>query len=129
MPTDAVNRIGDIAVDAIANRLAGLKAVQQCDLLGVGLQPVGEDQKRFLAIDGTHLGPHSALKCLAGRANGQIDILGSAGCHASDHLAVGRILRGKCAATSGRLEFAVDERLGAKTELCNGRGNRLTRKG
>ena len=119
MPTDAVNRIGDIAIDTIANRLSSLEAVEQCDLVGVGLQPIGKGQKRFLAIDGTHLGPHSALKCLAGRANGQIDILGFAGRHVSDRLAVGRILRGKCPAISGWLEFAVDECLGSKTELCN----------
>ena len=125
VPADAMNRVGHVAVDAIADRLACFQAVQQGQLAQVGLQAVGEGQQRFLAIHRTHLRPNAALECLAGRADGQIHVGRIAGGDIGQLFAIGRVFRGERAAALGGLEFPPDEGLGAIRQTGHGLGNGL----
>ena len=80
---------GDL-VDRGANRLARIRRLETAELVGVGLERIGDLEHDQAAILGRRLAPR--LERLVGRLDRPVDVLVRRRRHFRYHLAVGRIL-------------------------------------
>ena len=119
-----MDRVGNVDIDAVADRLAGVQAIQQRDFQGVLLQQLDELQHHVLAVAGLQLGPNSALKGPARRPDRRLDVFRPAVGDLGQRFPIGRIDRRVGLAAGAGSILAVDESLRAKAQ----RGSRRFQK-
>jgi ParB family chromosome partitioning protein len=92
-----------------ADRLAIVERLELRELLGVGLDQVGQLPDRAAALGRGHAAPRTALEGAPRRAHGAIDVFLLTGCHLGKRLFGGGIVGGERLA-GGRLgPLAIDE--------------------
>ena len=94
-------------VDGSPNRFAGVRRLEAPELLGMGLDGLGELQEHEASVLGRRVLP--GLEGLGGRPDRAIDVLRTAGRDAADDLARRGVEDVEELATRGLDEFAPDE--------------------
>ena len=109
-----MDRVGNVDVDTVVDRLAGVEAIQQREFQGILLQQLDELQHHVLAVAGLQPGPDSALKGPACRPDRHLDVFRPTVGDLGERFPVCRIDRRVGLAAGAGTILAVDESLRAE---------------
>ena len=111
---EAVDHQRQVAVAALADRLAVVERLELGQLVDVLLDQVGELVHQPAAVAGVHLAPGAGVERLARGLDGQVDVGGVPLGDLGDDLLGGRVDRRERLAAGAVAPLAVDQHLGLK---------------
>ena len=109
IPAERLDRLRQVRLATIRDRLARLERLDQRQLLGVRLDQVGQAQEDGLALGGGAARPAAVVEGSPGGGYGEVDVRGVAGGDVGQHLSGRRIFRREALAAEPRPEGAFDE--------------------
>jgi len=113
---DALGGKRDVDLARVADRLAHVECLEQCELVAVLVDECGQPLEDALAVLRRTAGPHAALERRTGAANGAVDVVGVAGGNLGEDLARRRVDALERLAAQRIDVGAVDERLRADVD-------------
>ena len=117
VPAERLDRLRQVGLAAVGDRLARLERVDQRQLLGVLLDQVGQAEHHGLALGGGAARPAAVVERAAAGGDGQVDIGGVAGGDLGQEPTGRRILRRESLAAQRGSEGTVDECFGAERKV------------
>ena len=114
-PADGARGTGHVDTQGEGDRLAHVEGFQQGQLLGVGVEQVGEADHDLLALDRLHARPHAGLEGGAGIAYGDVGIGGVAAGDQAEDTTIDRAHALEGLAGNGIAVLAMDQ--GAALDL------------
>ena len=112
VPAERLDRLGQVRLATVRDRLARLERVEQRQLLGVRLDQVGEAQQHGLALGGGAARPAAVVEGAAGGGDREVDVGGVARGDRGQRPAGRGVLGRESLAAEGGPESAVDEGVG-----------------
>jgi hypothetical protein len=114
IPAERLDRLGQVRLATIRDRLARLERIEQGQLLGIRLDHVGQTKEDGLALGRGASRPAAVVEGSTGGRDGEVDVRGLAGGDVGQDLAGGRILGREALTIRRGTERAIDERIGPK---------------
>ena len=102
----------DVAIEALADRLAIVERFESGQLLNIAFDEVGQLVDEATAIAGIHLAPGFAFKGFAGGSHSHVDIVTITFSHVSDHILGGWVVGSKSATAESVHPLAADQVFG-----------------